>query len=394
MRWLFFPPVLSIVLLLLTALFNNRDYAYHIPPVIWGMTVAVYICMCGVSVFFLSKRENRYNLGITMLTQGVLLSVLSMQFGAILFSWVGLVLFLIGLLSVFFYATQGSAINDARASAVAQENQIATERERIESLLAKLELPICITDNKGIIQGATPRFYEAIGREPGDIEGNVINEVIPIDHEEATFESGTWWVSQVKEGPRYYFSLLPTPDCKPVKAQPAKEAQGPVGPSIYDPVTNLYTDEYRAIRGPEEVSRAQRYKRSLSGLLLELVFLPSGDVNLSDSQKEMLGNAFAIRVKGTLRAMDCGFLMKDKRIQILLPETPQAGAKTLLGRIMTLPQDVFDDDIREAVNPKVKAGMFFYNGATKMEYGVFSATLEEAFIKSKEGTIGTAGQAA
>jgi hypothetical protein len=32
--------------------------------------------------------------------------------------------------------------------------------------------------------------------------------------------------------------------------------------------------------------------------------------------------------------------------------------------------------------------MFFYNGASRMEYGIFSAALEESFIKSKESSGG------
>ena len=100
--------------------------------------------------------------------------------------------------------------------------------------------------------------------------------------------------------------------------------------------------------------------------------------------------AFAVKVKEILRSMDSAFLMEGRRIQILLPETPGGGAKVLLSRIMTLLEQVFDEDVRRAVNPKVKAGTFFYNGASRMEYGIFSATLEEALIKAKE----TAGNVA
>jgi hypothetical protein len=78
--------------------------------------------------------------------------------------------------------------------------------------------------------------------------------------------------------------------------------------------------------------------------------------------------------------------MADGRTQLLLPETPQAGAKTLLSRIITMPQDIFDEAIRTAINPRVKGGMFFYNGAARMEYGIFSAALEESFIKSRESS--------
>jgi hypothetical protein len=155
--------------------------------------------------------------------------------------------------------------------------------------------------------------------------------------------------------------------------------------AIYDKASGLYTDDYRKIRGPEEVSRAQRYKRPLSGLLISLSFDPNSDVKLTGEQSAMLGNAFKSRTQSMLRATDCGFLMNDGRVQILLPETPQAGAKTLLSRITTMPQDVFDEEIRNAVNPRVRGGLFFYNGANRMEYGIFSAALEEAFLKSLDG---------
>jgi hypothetical protein len=129
-------------------------------------------------------------------------------------------------------------------------------------------------------------------------------------------------------------------------------------------------------------------------MLLELTFDASPSVTLSDKQFDMLRKAFAAKVKGVLRTTDCGFLMDDqKQIQLLLPETPQVGAKTLMSRLLLLPQDVFDEDIRLAVNPKVRAGMYFYNGASKLEYGVFTATLEQAFANAKDGSTGVGNAA-
>jgi hypothetical protein len=158
----------------------------------------------------------------------------------------------------------------------------------------------------------------------------------------------------------------------------------PKGLGIFDEETGLYVENYRVVRGPQEISRSQRYKRSICGILLELTFSAASDIGMSDEQRRMLFVAFASKVKQALRIPDCGFLLPDKRIQILLPETPLAGAKTLLSRLVTLPQDIFDDAIRSAVNPRVKASVFFYNGTTKMEYNIFSAALEEEFIKSTE----------
>lgn len=387
MRWLPFPPIFSFVLLLLAALLHNRDAALKVPPIVWGLTIAAYICLCAISLYYISRREKRYALGVTLLTQGLLLSVMSMQFGTVFLSWIGLVMFLVGLCVVFFYATQGStALYDVPAKPKAENEE--TEQARMENLVSKLDVPICIVDSKGTILGANQAFYEAVEREPGDIEGEIVNEVIPIDQEEFTLGSGTWWVSQAKEGNRYYISLLPTPQGKPVKEQPkapravVETAEGGI-PGLFDSDTGLYTEEYRKIRGPEEISRANRYKRSLAGILLELTFDGAADVSLSKEQEEMLFHAYASKVKAALRITDCGFRLKERRIHILLPETPLAGAATLAGRLAALPREVFDDDIRNAVRPKVFTGQFFYNGTTKMEYGIFSATLEEAFNKNK-----------
>ena len=356
----------------------------------WGVFIAAYICICGVSVFFISKRNTRYNIGINLLAQGLIITVLAQQLGAFIFSWVGMLMFFPGLVFAFFYVTQGktSMYEESNSSNHDIDSSNESERESMTSLLWKMPFPVAVTDSKGVIIGANQRFYEAFGSEPGTIEGSVINDILPLDQEDITLTTGRWWISQAKEGSRYYFSLTPTYNCKPAES-PAHGSMsvmhgGQPDVQLFDPMTKIYTDEYRKIRGPEEVARAQRYARQLSGILLEMAFEPSTDITVSDQQKDMLFNAFGVKVKTLLRAMDCAFLIDQHRIQILLPETSGGGAKTLLSRLITIPQTIFDEEIRNLLNPKVKAGMYFYNGASRMEYGIFSATLEEALIKAKE----------
>ena len=386
MRWLYFPPVFSFVFLIITAALHDRTAAVTLPPPIWGIIIAAYVCLCALSLFFIVGNDSKYDVGVFTLTQGLMISVLSVQFGVTFTSWIGLVLFLVGLMLVFFYATRKTAYVEEIPKESAN-NGVGTF-ERTDSLIEKLAFPICYTDNAGVIAGATAKFCEIFGLDEDDILGKLISDLLPIDSEETVLESGRWGITQKKEGSRYYFSLTPVYEEK-VLASPV--AEPPAGILVYDNTTGLYTDEYRKIRGPEEVSRAQRYKRPLSGLLLALTFEPSSTVTITKEQEEMLENAFKTRVQAALRVTDCGFLMPDGRMQILLPETPQGGAKTLLSRIITMPQDIFDEEIRSAVNPKVLGGLFFYNGTTRMEYGIFSAALEESVAKSKQsGTIQTA----
>jgi PAS domain S-box-containing protein len=379
MKWLFFPPVISFILLMLSALFHNRAAEVHVPETVWGMVFAAYMCMCSLWLFFTMRGENKYNQGISILTQGLLLPVMAIQFGVTFMSWIGLVFFLAGLIMVFFYATRRGA--SPQPSLQSAETGEAGPYKRVDDLLEKLELPACYTDGNGTITWATSSFCEVLGREPDGVAGRIISDFLPVDGEEAILESGRWLLTQEKEGARYYFSLRPARDGRSTAADTAPEDK-----SIYDKATGLYTDDYRKIRGPEEVSRAQRYKRPLSGLLVGLTYEAGNDVKLSNEQKIMLDNAFKSRVQSVLRVTDCGFLMTDGRIQMLLPETPQSGAKTLLSRIIVLPQDLFDENIRTAINPKVKSGLFFYNGASRMEYGIFSAALEESYVKNKDNS--------
>ena len=380
MRWIFFPPVFSFVFLIIIALLRNVGAAEALPPSIWGMTVAAYICMCALSIVHIVRNENKYKAGIFSLTQGLMISALSVQFGVRFMSLIGFILFLVGLMQMFFYATREREYVEP-APIVSGDSGVGAF-ERADSLIGKLALPICYTDNTGTIVWATDSFCEALGHDEEDVFGAAINDLLPIDSDEAVLESGRWAVTQKKEGSRYYFSLMPVYEEKQA-ALPALEPFD--GILIYDKATGLYTDEYRKIRGPEEVSRAQRYKRPLSGLLLALSFEPGSTVTMTKEQEDMWGNAFRSRVQAALRTTDCGFLMSDGRMQVLLPETPQTGAKTLLSRIIVMPQEVFDEEIRTAVNPKVAGGMFFYNGTTRMEYGIFSAALEEAVAKNKKG---------
>ncbi|MDR1516027.1 MAG: PAS domain-containing protein [Synergistaceae bacterium] len=391
MRWILFPPVLSIVLLVPTAILHNGELAVRLPPVLWGTAIAAYLCFCCFSAFFISKGDKEYSSAIALLSQGVLLIIVSLRAGSPLLSWVGLVCFVIGL-SIIFYNVTNYSVSEGEESPEAVEAQNENVRERVDSLLSKLDMPVCVTDAKGVIIAANPKFCEASGAEGEDIMGELINEVLPIDQDTVSFESGKWWISQIKEGARYYFSLLPTLDCKPVVEDLSVHEHK--GIAITDSDTGLLVEEYRLIRGPQEISRAQRYKRSVSGILLELLLNPSQDVNLSDKQKYMMFVAFATRVRQALRTTDCGFLLPDNRIQLILPETPVVGAKTLLSRLTTLPQDVFDDAVREAIHPKVKSGLFFYNGTTKMEYGIFSAAIEEDFLRGKDAAPASASEAA
>lgn len=389
-RWVLFPPVLSAVLLGIAAVFRSRDAAFAIPAIVWGVIIAAYVCICGVSMMHILRRDMRYITGISMLAQGLILSTVSIHIGAYALSWLGLLLFLAGLGLSFSYATSAHSELDAIPSVSGIEGDVG---ESADEVLSKLGLPVCYTDSGGDIEEATVSFLEAVEKKAEDIFGESVGSVLSPDEDgEVELPSGRWWMKFFNSGNRRYYSLSPTKDGKPPKEEPKKVDRSGAA-AITDPTTGLYTEQYRDIRAPEEIARAQKYKRPLSSILVELAFdANSSALPLSNDQVDMIKAAFAQKVKEVLRETDCGFWM-DGRSQILLmlPETQQAAAKSLISRLLLLPQDVFDDDIRSVVDPKVTAGMFFCNGSgSAIDYGVFMASIEQAFANARDGQVSNA----
>ena len=383
--WIFFPPIASLPLGILAAIAGSSLNSQSIPGLLWGSAISAYICMCAISLYSIFSGHTKYQKSVFLLSQGIICSWSGLQFGSGMFGWLGLLLFLFGLILAFYHVTYGGNILYPRSQIGDDDDGAAEGREKIDGLIKKLPLPFCVTDSRGIVVSANSAFLKATGKDDKNVLGNSVDELLPLDTDEVTLSSGHWWIEQVKEGTRHFFTLLPTQGGVPAKGATAQSQQAlsPAHITFIDPETGLYTDEYRMIRGPEEVSRSQRYRRWLSGLLLDLTFEPMRDVKITDQQKKMMFNALAVKVKEALRSMDCGFLIKDKlQIQVLLPETPQAGAKTLLGRMLTIPQDIFDEDIREHIHPTLRSSLFFFNGTPPMEYSIFSAALEEDMVNA------------
>ena len=381
-RWIWFPPFFSVFLLIIMSFLGRAGRGDSLPSIVWGVFLASYICLCSLSAFFIVAKETRYNLGIFLLSQGLLLSFVSPKLGLNLLGWLGFIVLLIGIFIGFYQATNESeALSSMEGT---NHSEVEDNTDHLAELISKISLPICITNTKGIIIGMNAAFSSAVGRTEESILKEAVSDILPIDQEETEFASGHWWIAQNQQGKRHFFTLYPTEGCLPPKntSSDFTPSVSSSGSQFIDAETGLYTSNYQDIRVPEELERSRRYRRWLSAGIVSLEFSPPKDSPLSEQHKQMLFNAFATRVKEALRSVDAGFLMKNQRILILLPETAQSGAKTFMGRILTIPQDVFDDDIRDHVHPTANGGIFFYNGTPPMEYEVFMGSLEEALANN------------
>lgn len=383
-RWILFPPVLSIFVFAASYWFGNREYAEDFPSIVWSLTISVYICLCGISAAHLLKNDRRSLSVVACLAQGLLLSVLGVNSGARSLAWVGLLIFLSGLFIAFLSTTHEHSVPDIDLTSQHIPVESLGGDVSTDQLFSKFGLPIATTDESGSIEEATNEFMEALDLRPEQVLGETITNLISGEEGEIDLPTGKWYLRMIKQSAHCYFLLNPTQDGRPqIGAATARPAAAEV--IFVDEQSGLYPAAYRAMRGAEEVARSQKFKRPLCGVLAQLSFEMATGVSLSGEQKDMLIVAFLQKVKEILRDTDCGFLTDDRdTVLLLLPETQQQGAKSLITRLQTLPQDVFEEDIRSAVGPRVTAAMHYNSGANSgVDFDSFMVSLEQAFAGAK-----------
>ncbi len=380
MSWLFFPPFFTIPATILFALIGDRGNVQPVPGLIWGGALAVYLCLCVLSAYFvLGEQEAKTDLGlIFFLSQGLILIPVVLALGApVFFAWGGFII-LLGALSLSFYrATQIAS----GASAVSPSDSAAPTPNEI---IDKIPLATCVTNNKGALLHANSPFYAALEQPKELLQNNPINEIIPINEETVELDTGLWWIQQEHFADRYLFFLCPTEHCQPQlseQVQTQKSFAAPViaGSGPFDEYGFL-SPGYMEYRTTEEIERARRYRRWLSVLLLGLGYNPSSPMGIGSLEQGGYFKTFAKAVKPMLRNVDIGFAMNEQnRVLILLPETPLSGAKSLLGRLSTVPREVFEDSLRESLGIRVVSSVQFYNGANPLDFPKLMSILEESF---------------
>lgn len=103
--------------------------------------------------------------------------------------------------------------------------------------------------------------------------------------------------------------------------------------NINDDITGAYTTNYLTSRLTEECARARRYKTPMSIIVLDIV----GFADMEEGAQRTALTALSTALKKLLRNIDLLFLADEPgRYVILMPNTPQAGADVVGGKILQL----------------------------------------------------------
>ena len=322
MRWLSIPPVTAIFTIILTALFASGP-AIPVDPAIWGLVGLMFVLLTILYGFFIKQYFFAGLLPVQLIAQGILLLPLSLRMGAIVLSWVGVLLAICGavILVALYYRSRVNLMTAQQAAPDALE-------------LAGLPLPFAITDNEGYIISASDFLLQLTQKSGSAVKGQKINSLLPLDKETASIGGKEWRILQspMEDGTQYF------------QLEEAREVsvmlQANTGNDdvFVDEATSLYHQSYATKRVEEELYRIHRYKRWMSAALLNVNFVESENSSSTDAkqEKEIL-NAFCRFVNSNTRETDISCLVGPYEILVVMPETPLEGAQTIVSKLLDIP---------------------------------------------------------
>lgn len=364
MRWLTAPPIVSIpIIALISAMGSGTPQG--LPLSIWALFLVSYLA--ATSCYIMSHLRGPGNAFFCNLSaQGLLLAFISPSVGAsAVLSWLGVAMATIGLLGL------GSSLNSPRHNtrethpgpiSISELQSELNTMETSHQLASKMPLPT-LWAKDGAVAEANREMKLLLGRD--DLEGASPEEVINPSLHEIELGGTPWLVfRKVSDGDEVVIL--------------APKGEGSYGgdSDFVDPKTGLYSDRYARRRGEEEIERARRYRRWLCMVLLKLDFenLTSGP--LPQGLTEEAYTKFLGSVKKTIRTSDMAFILKDRCVLLLLPETPASGGRTLFSRIKAQVDKIIEEGSVTPFRLNLLGGFSFYGGNGITSY---SKMLEEAY---------------
>lgn len=378
------PPFVSFPLLLLLGLLRDADAKSFLPAPLWALFLLAYLVGSFAYGSLLLRERRAHLLQLQLFCQGLLVVFLSLAWGVpALVTWAGVATVLAGLLLSQYDVVHRSEKGDSVLSGAGGGGRDAlySARTAWKQIADRISLPVLVTDKNGIVLGASPSFqelYPSLVAE-GLVSQNV-ERLLPLDKTEITLGDLPWEIEQVflPEEELLLFFLAPPRSAQADVPAPTEDRRRP----LRDERTGLYNEVYLAVRGMEELSRDARYKRWLSAVLFKIECAPG----VSDVEERLVVEEFAKEIRESIRGCDFGFLLDDRSILLMLPETPQGGAQTLVMRLGDLFQNILAVQSRmgKTLACELLVGLHFYRGTEPLQTHSMVGMLQQALRPFRE----------
>ncbi|SMG28962.1 PAS domain-containing protein [Dethiosulfovibrio salsuginis] len=360
--WLTVPPIPTLVIAIALLPFSSESKSISMGATFWLFVTMIYMSISVSYVICLGRNAKDGLAPLQILGQGVALLVLPLGLGAPYgLSWIGLAL-----------SFAGTVILVNKVMTIMDAPQKAEETETPEqqgSFLEGVPLPTLDVDGDGLILGANTDMLDLLEVEEDVLLGQKAEMIFPQDIDRIDVRGKGWQVLRKPgEGGSELICLI-----EEVSPPPPREAEEK-GEMIH-PETGLFSAPYAKIMIPAELKRSIRYRRWLSMIAIRIKLVTNGQE--TDVQtKEKILNSYGFFIKKNIRECDLGFFMENGNYMILLPETPNAGAKTALDKLKKVPEDILKE-VGPETDLSLWGGIFHCSGHEKIDYNGAMAALEE-----------------
>ncbi len=374
--WATLPPLISLPLSLILVAFGSEMHKVSAGAPLWVLLLLLYFALTMMYVFSIKNGLYTQMTPLQMATQGIMICIVSMEAGAPpILPWVGVVIAVSGFFMIIHFFMHRQT---PRSSAAEQALVSADTAGGAGTSPETTPFPLVVTDDEGVIVQANASFKDLTGDALA--EGKSVMTFFTPGETEGVVGGKKHAVFQKAKDGLFHFLLIDNPP--PVKSTKVQETSS--GTDLFDPKTGLYSRKYAQLRIKEELSRANRYRRWLCGILLKVncAYLPG--LGKQPTLEDTFLVAYVQYIKNTIRESDMGFFMGEREILLLLPETPQQGAKDTALKLIDLPEPLLEMTKDYPFATEIEYGFLYYSGNYPLVYDQFIQKLYSSLGGSTE----------
>ncbi len=319
--WLVVPPALSLALVvLLFAAGGEGPQAPKGVPVLWGAFFLAYVFLVAGDLLAQMKGTALPVAVTQLLCQGLVLTALPSYLGSSpVWSWIGLALLASGMAAALSKVLQRQRPRPRQA-----DHPKGPLSLPVETLLEAIPLPAFFD---GGSEEAAPLVNEAATELAASVDWDTADLFREAAAAEDDFSLGEREFS-VFRGQGLPLTLLEE------KVPAAASASLEIADDAFDSVIRrMGGREQGLLRVAEELARARRYRRWIAAVLVRPEQVGPIDHSLAETQEQEIFDLFLAQLAAMLRESDPIFRMAPQELLVLLPETPQAGARKFSSRL-------------------------------------------------------------
>lgn len=338
---------------------------------LWALLMMVYFILCATYTVSIRRGAQDLLSPLQMMSQGLIISTVSLELGSIpMVSWTGVLITISGsimLLQHFMRQRKTTSLNVAAMT--------FPERSALSPLQGNLPFPTLAVDKQGRILDANPAFFSLVSGK--NAVGAPVTDFFIPGETHAKFPGGQFSIHQKQKDDLFFFSFMDLNQSQKMDA-PAQLSVI----SLIDEKTGIYSKQYADLRIPEELSRASRYRRWLCGILLKVEYTYIPGLDHQEDKEDVFFTAYCHYVRVTIRDSDMCFHFGDRKILVLLPDTPQQGAKDVSLKLTDLQENLTELIQPSSFSVDIDYGFLYYSGNYQLSYHQFLEKLHSAL----EGT--------